>query len=45
VTLLCPYSLCPGEVGAGAGQAGVDVVEPLKLRDLEFANNIPLTEG
>ena len=38
-------SECPGEVGAGADQVGVEVVEPLKLRDLEFANSIPLTKG
>jgi hypothetical protein len=44
VSLLCPYSLCPGEVGAGADQVGVEVVEPLKLRYLEFANSIPPTE-
>jgi hypothetical protein len=37
-------SECPGEVGAGADHVGVEVVEPLKLRDLEFANSIPLTE-
>jgi hypothetical protein len=44
-SILCPYSICPGVGGAGDDQVGVEVVEPLKLRDLEFAKSISLTEG